>query len=308
MTSRMSPVLFLIMLFLLMPLSLNASEIYVDSFESGNLLKTGSSGFRWADSAWVTVVSETHEKWLEGRVVNLEKSNASSFPGENWSPKTGEHSLRFRYAAGQDMSEQRFDLGTAESDLWVSYWLKVPENFSHSSSSPSNHKLFALWMDGYSSKGLGPTIAWEFWNNGNNGSNLGFHYSEGGYRTMGSHLQLTPFISYPTDQGRWMHVVFHMKAATAINANDGVIEMFRKWDGDDSYTKFHEKTDCNTFAPAGGPAGWKGGYIMGWANASYSNDTEWLVDDYKLTNVAPFINATRGESRPNAPAGLSAEY
>ena len=265
-----------------MPFSVTAEDLFSDGLESGDFSSTNAGGFAWTDGSWTTVVSDDTE--LAGSSSSPQpKATAASFAGGDWTPYSGNNSIRFRYAAGAFMSEQRFNLGTAEKDIWISYWLRVPTNFQHGTSSPTNHKLFALWMDDYSNKGAGPTVAWEFWGDGSGGSDLAFHYGSGG-TGLGSHLQLTPFISYPSDQGRWMHVVFHVNDSTSSGSNDGVIQMWRKWDGEGTYTKFHEKLDNDIAAPAGGPNGWEAGYLMGWANAAYSNNTEWLVDNFELAN------------------------
>jgi len=191
------------------------------------------------------------------------------------------------------MSEQRFDLGAPHRDIWFRYWLRVPVNYDHVGANPTNRKFFALWMDGYSAGGDGPTVAWEFWDNGsNNGSNLAFHFGEGGYTVMGGHKQHTPFISYPADRGRWMQIVLHIKAATNSTSNDGVIQMWRRWENEGSFTKFHDIASANIAAPSGGPNGWKAGYIMGWANAAYSQNTEWLMDDFTISDT-PLIIAPR---------------
>lgn len=83
-----------------------------------------------------------------------------------------------------------------------------------------------------------------------------------------------------------MKVIFHVKAATTRDSNDGVIEMWRQREGEASPTKFHEKFDCDIPLPTSGPAGFVQGYIFGWANEAYSVDTEFLIDHVVLSETA----------------------
>lgn len=259
-------------LFLLFILSvLIAPNIYAvtfsDSFESGDLTASDSNGFKWMPKNERTGV--------------VKRSDS----------KNGDYSLRFIYPAGVFISERRFDMGKAYPEIWIKYWLRVPVNFIHeksiNSNWASNNKLFALWMDQYTSKGDGPTVVWEFWKNGEGGSNLAVHYNKGGYGGTNKQVQFTPFIKYPDDQGRWMKIIMHIKAATSRLSNDGVIQMWRRWDDEGNFTKFHELNDANIASPPNGPLGWQKGYLMGWSNSGFKEDTEWLIDDFTVSNEKP---------------------
>ena len=39
---------------------------------------------------------------------------------------------------------------------------------------------------------------------------------------------------------RWMQLVFHVKCSTSIGADDGIIQMWRRWSDESSFTKIHE--------------------------------------------------------------------
>ena len=261
-----------------------AAPFFQDSFESSALKTTNALGFSWLQVNDTGVASPGHE---------------------------GNYSLRFNYLAGDAWAEQRFAFGTAAyKDVWIKYWMRVPTNFYHGS---ANNKLFAIWMDDYSSKGNSPTVVWESWGNGSGGSNLAVHYSEGGYTSGGVHIQSKPFISL-ADRGRWMEVVMHIKAAsqrkTPINVSsnpylvsDGVIQLWRRWDGQTTYEKLHEITNANIAPASTGPQGWNKGYFMGWANSAYSSNTEWLVDQVVMSNES-LLNQTSTpttSSPPSAP-------
>jgi hypothetical protein len=251
----------LLVLFSLLPFSSSAEVFMTESFESGDLVNSNTQGFKWAGP-----------------------NNTSVIEGVSRPGSQGDQALKFHYAAGQFMSEQRFDLGMPYRELWLRYWLKVPENFEHSKTQPSNNKLLALWMDDYSSKGDGPSVVWEFWSDGKGGSQLAVHYSAGKYTITGSHLQHKPFISYPSDQGRWMQILVHVKEASSRGANDGVIETYRRWQDEASFTLLHRLTDADIASPPAGPDGWRAGYLMGWSNPGYAKTTEWIVDDVEFSN------------------------
>ena len=259
------------------------SMLFYDSFESGDKSATNADGFSWGGSGGnMSIITSSQVVYQGNEQVAIPKSSVEN-ASPDWTAKDGEHSLRFRYLAGGNTAEQRFDLGSAYPEIWCRYWLRVPMNFEHGSDSPSNHKLFALWMDGYSVHGTGPTIVWNPWNNGNDGSRLTLVYKEGGSGGTGPHEQSQPWITYPDDQGRWMQIVLHAKASSGQNTNDALIETYRKWGNETEFTLIHRLEDINMPFPTVGPNGWAAGYIMGWVNAPYAEDTEWLLDQFTVS-------------------------
>lgn len=257
--------------------------LFVDGFESADMLKTNPDGFRWGSNNKTSVVAMPNG--VPTAVYNNGVINNPSPNDVDWTPHDGLYSLRFRYPAGIDsFAEQRFDLGTPHKDIWFRYSLRVPTNFEHRTNDPSNMKLFALWMDGDQGKGGGSTVVWQIRPNGSNGSVAVFSSSPGQFTGTGGELQSSPFISSPADQGRWMQVVLHVKAATDRTSNDGVIELWRRWDGEQSFTQIHEALNADIAPAPDGPEGWKAGYIMGWSNPGYDVDTEWLMDEFTVSD------------------------
>lgn len=281
---------------IILPSHAQAQTLLIDSFEDGDFSTPGGYEFRWGSPNRTTIVSP------EGVYSNGQLSIAKP-SGRNWNAKDGDFSLRFRYPAGEAMSEQRFQIGSAHREIWFQYWVRVPVNYSHGGSNPSNHKFFAAWMDDYSSKGNGPTVAWEFWGAGGGSSNLAFHYSDGGYTVMGGHKQYTDFISVPDDRGRWMEITIHLKASSSGSSSDGVIELWRRWEDESASQRklLHRTTSAVLPVPSGGPNGWAAGYLMGWANAAYSQDTEWLLDRLVVSTDSLLGSVDTGESPGNAP-------
>lgn len=69
----------------------------------------------------------------------------------------GTHSLKFAYAGeeppAESWSEQRFNMGRYEREVWLDYKLYIPSNFVHTDQPPGyaeNNKFFMLWKDTYS--------------------------------------------------------------------------------------------------------------------------------------------------------------
>jgi hypothetical protein len=268
--------------------SAESANIFEDSFESGDFSATNEDGFRWTDNAWTSIVTSTEEvAGVPG--VPLTKAIARTFPGGDWTPHTGEHSLRFRYAAGEPMSEQRFDFGEAYSDIWISFWIRVPINFAYGPDGNPN-KLFALWMDGYSQGGDGSTVWLSMWRSGTSDAALGFTYSIGGFTSSTQFQQIKPFIT-TGNAGQWMELVLHLKAETTPGSSNGIIQTFRRWEGENNFTIIHNTDVAPLKISSNGPNGFKSGYILGWANATYEENTEWLVDDFKLSNTPLVIGA-----------------
>jgi hypothetical protein len=85
-----------------------------------------------------------------------------------------------------------------------------------------------------------------------------------------------------------MQVVLHVRAATRNGAgasnNDGLIETYRKWDGESTYTQLHQVTDVNIAPPATGPFGWAAGYFMGWSNPGFDVQTDFYIDDLEISD------------------------
>jgi hypothetical protein len=259
------------------------ANVYVDSFESQDL--TGSAAtvdtgnFTWESSNTVNIVYQDGET-----PKSVWPAIFDGAGGNDWTAKDQTYSLLFDYSGGANQSEQRFSLDPV-NEIWFRYWVRVPENFQHGNASPTNNKFFAIWMNAeadYSSGGEGSTVAWEFWNDGSGGSDISFHYSDNTYTVMGPHLQSTPFITYPNDQGRWMQVVVHVKAATTTESGDGVIGFYRRWEDEPSFTQLHYTNTADIGIPSG-KAGWSWGYFMGYSNPAYTENTFWLVDSVEVS-------------------------
>ncbi len=148
-----------------------------------------------------------------------------------------------------------------------------------------NQKFFSLWMDGYSGAGDGSTVWLGFHPTGDGtDSTLAVTYSLGGYTSSIAYQQDTFFIDSSEDRGRWMRVVFRVRAESSDGASDGVLETWRRWEDEATYTKLHEVLDIPLRVAAAGPHGFKAGYLMGWANGHYEESTDWLLDLFEISD------------------------
>ena len=260
--------------------SLPAPTLFADSFESGSMAAPTASvdtaNFAWGSHAWSYLVDVNTDQIL------WRSSGASTevITPNDWEAKTGNRCLRFNYIGGADTSEQRFSFD-AQDELWLRYWIRVPTNYTHPSGSDV-HKFLAMWNTTYQAGVDGGATAWmSLFNNGSGGSNASITHMNGNTGSDLAYEQSTPFISVPADRGRWMQLVVRLKTESSVGAADGIIQTWRRWDGDTDFTALHSKTDAALNEQTGG---WQGGYFMGWVNDTYAADTEWLIDDVELSD------------------------
>jgi hypothetical protein len=116
--------------------------LFADDFSSGDF-SHHSDHFRWGRS---------------GRIEAGDPSRIVSVTGP-----AGEatHAVRFAYGTWQELrfhltenaSESRSERGqsrVAHPEVWISYWMRVPDNYFHRHVHPSNNKGWVyLWKDGY---------------------------------------------------------------------------------------------------------------------------------------------------------------
>lgn len=163
----------------------------------------------------------------------------------------------------------------------------------------ANNKLMAVFADGYSGGGNGPTIIWEYWPNDPTAaqgqtprsSELAVHYSRGQFTGAGAHLQGTHFIG-PADFGRYIDIVFHGRFSSAPGANDGVIETWIRREGATSFTRIHHITDANmdkrtSSASPNALVPWQQSKIMGWANSCFDEQTDFYISKIKYYDQRP---------------------
>ncbi|MDZ7759322.1 MAG: hypothetical protein U5L00_03585 [Desulfovermiculus sp.] len=268
-----------------------AAQIFFDDFESSDLSSTNSDGFSWGNpnrTSLVTMDPDADQGTCDGSETGAyaiwNNGDICNFGGEekDWTAKKGDISMRFRYPAGESWAEQRFNMGGSYPELWIAYWIRIPTNYIHGTGGGGsvNQKFAAFWTVSYNDS-VDPSCVLNFWpNNANDGGSRSTVVINNG----GHQQSYDDFIEYPEDQGRWMHVVVRMKLSSSQGAQNGRLEWWRRWEGENSYTKLADITNIDWDVPSDSP-GWSAGYLMGWANGSYDENTEFLLDDFTMSTT-----------------------
>lgn len=231
-----------------------------DGFESGDL-STAAGGFTWGESVSAAV--------------------------NDVSAGSGSHSLELVYSAGADgedsFAEQRFSLGSNYDDIWIRYSLYVPDNYRHRSQasigeSDNNKGFLYLWSDDYGSPsgpGMGPNL----WPNDDESSASFYYWGPG----LDRHLGVIPEAIVAEDRGQWVTVTMHYRYASE-GAADGVAEIWKERGG--VVEKICDVQDGDWYV-AGQP-GFDRGYIFGWANSGFDDETSLRVDDF-VASTSPLM-------------------
>lgn len=282
-----------ILIFLLIPFSACLAGVFVtDGFESGNLSHS-ENGFKWGSSTKASVSTEK--------------------------PKSGKYSLRVAYPAvpnGKDSwAEQRFHLGGFYPELWIKYDLYVPTNYYHRNQQSEgygsdNNKGYAfIWAGSYEdiTKREGPMLGPGFWPNGDGSSRviMWASASVNGVKLLNTHWFDDPNGKNHNaitlaDRGHWMNIVIHAKYASQSN-DDGVYELW-KTDYNGSVTKLIDihngpwyATQPLTTTPA---RGFAEGYLLGWSNSGFDNDTVFYIDNFEVSNTSLLDSASAVDKTP----------
>jgi hypothetical protein len=295
---KMIKILFVYGLIGLIHTPTNADIVLHEDFESGNMSNTtNSDGFRWSGNNRTSVVTidPDCDVWPYGTSVAVYNNgaicNENLGVGSDWEAKNGKNSLRFRYPAGEEWTEQRWSSGVGYRTLWVAYWVRVPSNFTRTNTigGTSNNKW--IWFgqgakqDVYSINNSANVWVRDL-KNGDN-INVDFQYinpKDGNYATTSSYSN---FIT-TADQGRWMHIVYQLKMSSVNGAGDGALVMYRKWEDEGAYTKIISDENIDLHSGSVGLEGFAGGYLFGYANGTYAVDTDWLLDDFLISDTSLF--------------------
>jgi hypothetical protein len=234
----------------------SAKPVFSDDFESYQVNQRiggkGANGFRWTG---------------EGVVVSDKIAHSGSrsiyFPYGPVEPNGNSHWW----------SEQRFAHDPVQ-EYWVEYYLYIPKNYYHTrESSANNNKLYAWWgPNGYSKPGMG---MFQFWaskagvesqvNTARYGPNS--RYAEYVGPTV-------PFIDR-SHLGQWIRIRIHIKLSD-MNARNGVQQL---WRNDDLIINV---TGDNNNADSAAANRLIEGYLMGYDNGRYREQTDFYIDDFKI--------------------------
>jgi hypothetical protein len=237
-----------------------ASVIFKDGFETGNLSFT-SGGAKWTD-------------WPDVTVSNTQKrtgSNAAKFHFGNW-------------------AELRFDLGRLYPDVWMSFSLYVPANYTHRVGGDGpNNKFLRVWATDYANT---EKIGYSTWPSSGN-SDLQADWDTGGAGIGPKGSGTSNFIS-AADKGKWMTVKIYIKAGTSATAK-GTMKLWKN-----GALVIDDSNTVNNFN-ANETHGYRYGYLLGAANSGYADSTDFFIDDVVFATTEGDLTGTV-VSPPNAPS------
>jgi hypothetical protein len=209
--------------------------------------------------------------------------------------RSGTYSLQFFFpgvSLGKDVSaEHSFDHKKLR-EYWVEYHIYYPDGtesdgsggtlnrYEHRSDGASNNKFWTYWggerdtRTEYSNPPAGNASTWP---DGNGDSRIGF-VNKGGY--WGNVGQFDFLVQGDTDRGRWIQVRIYIRLPD-IDASNG---QFRMWkDG----TIVAERLNQPAYNAEITKNHLSNGYLLGWANSGFTEDTHIFVDDFKFYDEDP---------------------
>lgn len=231
----------------------------------------------------VLLTSNTFEDFANGATVSGISGNMTWGSAVNSTVSTtqayaGSKSLRFRYVANGHWSEQKFTLDAHYTELTFKYKFFVPVNYEHRTSGTGyegpNNKFFRLWGDpGYSSiEKVGASL---YPGSSTANSDLSCEW-DGTGAGMGQKTPLMTNFITPTDYGTWFDVVLYVKHESAAGANDGVFAVYKNG------VALRNASMNNYNSTAGNAHAFRYGYLMGYANSAYTNQTDFFIDNFKI--------------------------
>jgi hypothetical protein len=219
-----------------------------------------------------------------GNLIDSDDFETGSFASGPWgsspncdvtstNPKDGIYSAEFVYegsgTGGDAWSELRFDLGAQYDELMVKYDLYIPDNYEHRDESPDNNKYFRFWpIDFGDDEKIGASMKTTDGITSSIGSD--YRFSAGG----GMHTSVSRKEGFivEADRGLWIPMAIYAKAPTATT--NCVWRIYK------NNLLFHSDDFDNDFI--GGTNGYRYGYLLGWANSGFDNETIFYMDNVEF--------------------------
>lgn len=243
-----------------------------DGFESGDLSYTNAAGFIWGLQN------------APGRLgVNVSVSSDHAY--------SGSYSLAFRYPAKpldkDATAEQHFILAANASDapneVWIEYMVRVPENYKHrDATGGDNNKLLAIWAENYGGSATEAMFVAEFERTNDDTSYIRYSVGAGEGETVAvtQNMDVRETLFSAGDRGKWVQLRFHLKIGD-LAGTPGVLDTYK--DG---------------LLIGSMPADWivaegesfdyfRKGYLFGWSNSAYNEDTIFYIDDFQVYSSSP---------------------
>jgi len=260
------------------------AETYSDGFESGNLSSTGS-GFSWNG----------------GKADANENDRRPAVSTNN--PKSGKYSLKFTFGGSDTKaaySEQQFLLGKLYQDIWIKYDIFFPTNFfmRDSGSVAHNKGPLLVWSGKYGCIASDNQMNYESWADGSGGGYLSYNPG-GGQGNCPGHFWPKPRVMFPDvnkDLGKWTEIIVHTRFSDA-SVKNGAVEIWKN-----GVKEFSIKNLSN-HAPEPQKNGVDRGYILGWANTGFIEDTIIYIDNFVVSDN-PIVSQYSGASPPSPPGNI----
>jgi hypothetical protein len=245
------------------PPSGNGTPVFYDGFESGNNSKS-QNGYRWNETS-----GSPDHRVADGAPVAY-----------------GDYAHRFRQGNTSENRLIRIQ-GPGLTELWFEYWIRIPDNYSHTGTGSVNNKWVELFNDKRHEGDTGNMlVALQTRPNAANDGGSRLRYTaSGGKGTGGLTSEVTVTDDWITlaDRGQWVRYGYRLRLSSAPNVNDGVFEAWKNGRMVGSLTNLpiysidagnylHEIINFQ---------------IMGWNNGTFSETMTWYVDEVKLYNQNP---------------------
>jgi hypothetical protein len=299
---------------------------------SNSKLNTASGKVAWTDEAYTTLVSLTDSKTLSTPGFSAVKPITNpAIAAVSRSGDCGSCALQFYFAKGENSwSEQRYAVNTSSlgtkglTEIWLQYDIFIPSNYYHRDLEPSNsnwvgggEKLIAMFADEYS--GTNPTLILglnmmrrSYDTGAPNTTNPGGSYQSGSFSVMRNGArdwfqmwpeESKPVVNVKVDLGTWQRRTVHVVMPTSATSNNGVVEFWVKR-ANGTVAKIIDEHEGWFY---GGAQNYiNGGYLLGWSNTGFNDDTYFLIDNVIVASSQGLVDGTALTagavvSPPNAP-------
>ena len=232
---------------------------------------------------------------------------------------SGNQSLEFAYQATPlvegnspaSWAEQRFELKQNMTELWIQHDLYIPANhalrhvFDGSNYYAGGWKQMTVWADQYSTLGK-PILIYGALRQGRDADGPVAQddkaYLDGTITTRNPETNVRRYFQVPrvtappiidpaVDSGHWQRRTYHYKMPTSELSNDGVVEVWLQKNVEMETPLAIEKlVDIHNGNFYGGDSNYiNRGYILGYVNEGYDEQTSYYVDNFALGPTAVSI-------------------
>lgn len=318
---------------------------YTDSFDkmtkgqplnssTNSKLNLSASKVQWTDHASTKLVNLTDSTTLATPgFAGVKPVTNPAIASVTRSGDCTNCAIQYYFEKGENSwAEQRFGINTSSlgtkglTELWLQYDIYIPSNYYHRDLEPNGsnwvgggEKLLALFADEYS--GTNPTLILglnmmrrTYDTGAPNTANPGGSYQSGSFSVMRNGardwFQMWPDASKPVvnvkvDLGTWQRRTLHVVMPTSATSNNGVVELWIKR-ANGTVSKIIDEKQGWFY---GGAQNYiNGGYLLGWSNTGFDNDTYFLIDNVIIASAQGLVDGTAltagttpAVSPPNAP-------